>query len=166
MAADNRGCPRALRSRNSRTVKLSFGPWPKQHHRWGCWQRYRGADENSGKEWYRDQRVGNKYLYFRIVCNPQSTSTNWWEGVLDGRFLPIYGPYAGPGQRPAGQTNVGYKWRGQRAGTLASTKTCYLPPSPNILGNCVTHYGLQQTQTMTLFRDVFILAISTISSSV
>ena len=54
-------------------------------------------------------------------------STKWQMGVLDGRFLPIYGLYArsGPYLTPAGRTHVGHKWRGRTADIYASTKLSF-----------------------------------------
>ena len=41
-------------------------------------------------------------------------SNDLQEGVLDGRYLPIYGPYANLDWTLAGRTYVGLKWRGRR----------------------------------------------------
>ena len=65
--------------------------------------------------------------------------------VLDGRSLPIYGPYAGPDSMYTSRRDAcGIGGDAADAQVVSKYQTCHLPPSPIIFGNCITHQTMHQ----------------------
>ena len=148
--------------KNQKNVFTVQGQWQQYaEDRWRTGEaggehgsRQQRVPERTAEEQQRDnqvpfslkQRLGDGYSYIRrMVYYPQTVFANRREIVLDGRFLLIYGPYAGPHRIPAGGTFVGYEVARPAHRQLASKyQPCHLPPSPIIFGNHLTHQAMHQ----------------------